>query len=483
MKTRKSQSYRTGYYGEAATGHQGGKMSPYQESYKKKMCTPEEAVRQIKSGDWVDYGNFACAPLTLDAALAARVNEVEDVKVRAMTYPGMAAVAKADPTGTRFVYNNWHFSGGDRKLHDAGNCFYVPFLFHEGPGFYNIIDSDVFCVAVAPMDARGYFNFGSSNSIQMAVAKRAKKVIVEINRNIPHCYGGFNEGIHIDEVDLIVESDHKPLFQLPSAAPSEIDGRIAKLIMEEIHDGSCIQLGIGGMPNAVGKMIAESDLKDLGVHTEMLADSFVDMFEAGRITCKYTKYCPGKMAYTFALGSQKLYDFLDKNPFCASYSVDLVNKPANVSMNDKMVAINTAVELDLFGQVSSESSGPRHISGTGGQFDYTFGADHAPGGKSFICLSSTTKGKNGELISRIRPTFTPGSIITVPRTVTHWVVTEYGKVNLKGKSTWERAEALISIAHPDFRDELVQEAQKMGIWRAGDRKHKIQNPVNLLKTA
>ncbi|MFZ1984081.1 MAG: acetyl-CoA hydrolase/transferase C-terminal domain-containing protein, partial [Desulfatitalea sp.] len=230
-----------------------------------------------------------------------------------------------------------------------------------------------------------------------------------------------------------------------------------------------IQLGIGGMPNTVGMMIAEADLKDLGVHTEMLCDAFVDMYQAGRVTNKKKQIDPGKMVYTFALGSQKLYDFLDHNPCCATYSVDYVNKPERIAMNDKMVAINNAVEIDLYGQVCSESSGIRHISGTGGQFDYIFGSYHSKGGKAFICLTSTKKTKKGDVKSRIMPTLTTGATVTIPRTVVHYVVTEYGMVNLKGKSTWERAELLIGIAHPDMRDQLIRDAEKMGVWRKSNK--------------
>jgi len=218
------------------------------------------------------------------------------------------------------------------------------------------------------------------------------------------------------------------------------------------------------MPNAIGAMIAQSDLKDLGVHTEMLVDSFVDMYEAGRITCRRKQIDKGKMVYTFAMGTQKLYDFLDENPMAISYPVSYTNNPYVIAQNDNMVCINNAVQVDLFGQVASEASGPRHISGTGGQLDFIFGSYKSKGGKGFICLSSTIKDDNGNLVSRIVPTLEPGTIVTVPRTINYYVVTEYGIAMMKGKSTWERAEALINIAHPDFRDELIKEADKMKIW-------------------
>jgi butyryl-CoA:acetate CoA-transferase len=443
----------------------------YREEYERKLAAAEEAVRVVKSGDWVDYGHFTCAPTFLDAALARRAGELHDVKVRALTFPGMASIATTDPEQEHFVYNNWHFSGGDRMLHDKGLCNYIPMLYHEAPAFYSssMIDTDVFMVKVAPMDENGCFNFGPSNSISKHIANRARTVIVEVNTNVPYCYGGKNESIHISEVDCIVESDDKPLLRMTEPVIGEVDRKIASLIVEEIPDGGCLQLGIGAMPNAVGKLIAESDLKDLGVHTEMLVDAYVDMYRAGRITNMNKRDNKGRMVFTFALGTQKLYDFIDHNPCCASYSVDYTNNPENIRANDSTIAINNAVEVDLFCQVSSESSGTRQISGTGGQFDFVFGAFHSKGGKSFICLSSTTKDKNGRVKSRIRPVLEPGSIVTVPRTIVHYVVTEYGKAQLKGKSTWERAEALINISHPDFREELIREAEKMGIWRRSHR--------------
>lgn len=239
--------------------------------------------------------------------------------------------------------------------------------------------------------------------------------------------------------------------------------------MDQIKDGDCLQLGIGAMPNAVGAMIAQSDLKDLGVHTEMLVDSFVDMYEAGKITNRRKQLDKGKMVYTFAMGTKKLYDFLDENPFCASYPVSYTNDPATIRQQDNMICINNAVEVDLFSQVCSESSGVRHISGTGGQLDYIFGSYFSKGGLGLICLTSTYKDKDGSLKSRIVPTLTQGATVTVPRSMNYYVVTEYGIANMKARSTWERAELLINLAHPNFRDELIKEADKMGIWVATNK--------------
>lgn len=435
--------------------------------YNKKLCSPETAVKRIKSGDWVDYGHFLGAPIVLDRALAERKDELFDVKVRSVGFLGMAAVGGPDLERKSFCYNSWHFTGGDRLLHDKGACNYIPLLYHEGPGYYRMknADTDVFMVRAAPMDKNGFFNFGISNSFQRAQAESARTVIVEVNKNMPRCYGGYHEGLHVSEVDAVVESDHAPLFSLPDPPISEVDLEIAEQVVERIENGACLQLGIGAMPNAIGKMIAESSLRDLGVHTEMLCDSFVDMYEAGCISGRHKSIDPGKMVYTFALGSQKLYDFLDHNPACASYPVDYTNKLETIAANDKAVAVNNAVEVDLYGQVSSESSGFRQISGTGGQFDYNYGSYHSRKGQSFICLSSTKTGKNGAVNSRIKPFLDHGSVVTLPRTSVQYVVTEYGIADLKGKSTWERAKALIEIAHPDFRDDLMNAAEEQNIWR------------------
>lgn len=438
----------------------------YSAEYQRKLKPVDEAMKVVKSGDVVHYGEFVMASSYLDAALAKRVEELENVNIYTTTCPFPPKAVLADPDRKHVIYNDWHMSAASRKLHDKNLCNYVPLTYHEGPTFFErgYIAADVALIKVAPMDKHGFFNFGTSVSLTPSYCDSAKTVIAEVNETVPVCLGGNRESIHISEIDYIVEGDNQPMIQLPEVPISDIDKKIAGIVLEQIEDGACLQLGIGAMPNAVGAMIAQSDLKDLGVHTEMLVDSFVDMYEAGRITGRRKQIDKCKMVYTFAMGTNKLYNFLDMNPVCAIAPVDYTNDPFVVGQNDKVMAINNAIEVDLYGQVASESSGIRHISGTGGQFDFIFGSYYSRGGKGLICLTSTFKDKEGQLQSRIKPILTPGAVVTVPRSVNFYVVTEYGIAMLKAKSTWQRAEALINIAHPDLRDDLIKEADRMKIW-------------------
>lgn len=438
----------------------------FEQDYKSKFVTADEAVKVVKSGDLVHYGEFVMNSHILDAALAKRKDELKDVTIRTVTCPFPPQTVLADPEREHFIYNDWHFSGASRKLHDKNLCNYISLTYHEGPSFYErgYVPVDVALIKVTPPDKHGFCNLGTSNSITHAFVDAAKIVIAEVNESVPRCLGGLRETLHVTEIDYFVEGDHKPLINLPELPISDTDKAIASIILDQIKDGDCLQLGIGAMPNAVGAMIAQSDLKDLGVHTEMLVDSFVDMYDAGRITNLRKQLDKGRMVYTFAMGTKKLYDFLDQNPVCASFPVSYTNDPAVIRQQDNMICINNAVEIDLFSQVCSESSGVRHISGTGGQLDYIFGSYGSKGGKGLVCLTSTYKDKEGNLKSRIVPTLTPGAIVTVPRSMNYYVVTEYGIANMKAKSTFERAEALINLAHPDLRDELIAEADKMGIW-------------------
>jgi butyryl-CoA:acetate CoA-transferase len=444
----------------------------YMSEFKRKIVSADEAVKVVKSGDWVNYGEFVMCSSYLDEALARRKDELEGVKVRTTTCPFQPQIALCDPERKHFIYNDWHFSGASRKLHDKNLCNYIPLNYHDAPSYYDrgYAPVDVAMIKVTPPDEHGYVNLGTSNSMTPSICNAAKIIIAEVNETIPRCLGGLRESLHVSEIDYFVLGDNRPLIELPDVKISDVDKKIAENVMKLIEDGSCLQLGIGAMPNAVGAMIAQSDLKDLGVHTEMLVDSYVDMYESGRITGKCKQIDKGKMVYTFAMGTNKLYNFLDNNPVAASFPVDYTNDPVVISQNDKMVCINNAIEVDLYGQVASESSGTRQISGTGGQLDFILAAYMSRGGKGLICLSSTYTDSNGQIRSRIRPTLSPGTIVTVPRNVNSYVVTEYGVAMLRGKSTWERAEALINIAHPDLRDELIEEATANKIWVKSNKK-------------
>ena len=295
-------------------------------------------------------------------------------------------------------------------------------------------------------------------------------IIVEVNTNMPRCLGSKENNIHISDITYIVESTNPPIPTLPQNTPSEVDIAIANQLIDEIPNGACLQLGIGNMPNVLGSLIADSDLKDLGVHTEMYVDALADMTIAGKINGSKKNIDRGLQTYTFGAGSQKLYDFMHENPALNCAPVDYVTNIQTIASINNLISINNAVDMDLYGQVNSESSGFKQISGAGGQLDFVLGAYLSNGGKSFICLSSTYQDKDGTLHSRIRPTLTTGSIVTAARPNPQYIVTEHGKVNLKGRSLWQRAEALISIAHPAFRDELISEAEKMGIWRPSNRR-------------
>ena len=434
--------------------------------YQSKLTTAEEAVKVIKFGDWVDYGFCNTHPHVLDEALARRAPELEDVKVRGGIALWKPAIFDIEEPAKHIIYNSHHTGGFERKHIDTGACFYEPMRYSELPRYYydHINPPDVALIQVGPMDKHGYFNFGVSASHMKAICDTAKILIVEVNQNMPRCLGGFGESVHITDVDMIVEGRNDPMGQMLSAPPTEIDKAVAKQVVERIPNGACLQLGIGGMPNAVGMLLCESDLKDMSVHTEMYVEAFVDLSLCGKISGANKSIDHGRQTYSFAAGSQRVYDFLDDNRMCMAAPVSYVNDIRTIASIDNFMSINNAVDIDLYGQVSSETSGIRHISGAGGQQDFVLGAYLSNGGKSFICLSSTFKKKDGTLASRIRPTLAEGSIVTDTRVNTMYVVTEYGCVNLKGLSSWERAEALISIAHPDFREELIQAAQKQKIW-------------------
>ena len=418
----------------------------------------EDAASLVKSGMWLDYGNSNCQPDVFDRALAARKDDLANVKIRSSLSLRPRAVIEDDPEGKHFHMFSWHFSGYDRKKHDAGRCNYVPLNLGEVPDYYRrFLDPvDIAILKTCPMDEGGYFNFGPTNLWHRAVVERAKLVIVEINRQMPYVFGKEN-GVHLSEVDFIIEGDHQPCAELPNPDPNEIDRTVARRIAAEIEDGSCLQIGIGGMPNAVCCLLLETGVKDLGIHTEMMTDGLGLLYRSGRVTGSRKTLDPGKVTYTFALGSQSLYATANRNPDMYCHQVDYTNSPDIIMKNEKVVSINNTTQVDLQGQVASETDGQRHLSGTGGQLQFVRGAYASKGGKSFICLSSTYE-KRGERRSRIVFSLTPGNIVTTPRSDVMYVVTEFGMVNLKGRSVAERAKAIIALAHPDFREDLERQA-------------------------
>lgn len=451
----------------------------YHQLYKEKLRKPEEAAAMVKDGDWVDYGFFNGKPTLLDKALAARKDELKDIVVTGtVTVLPVPEVVTKDPQGETFTYIDMHFSPITRIMQQIRpNVFYNPLLFGEGEFYYEGKGKypykvghhknykDVLFLRTGPMDENGYFNYGIHNAVTYAQIKATQLIVLEINNNIPKALGGAKEQVHITEVDYIVESEDDPIAELPPSEPSEVDKKIASYVCSFLRDGDCIQLGIGGMPNALGRLIAETDLKDLGGNTEMLAESFIDLVESGKMNGSKKELNRGKVVYAFALGSKRLYDWIDNNTALASYNVEYANHPINLARIKNLVSINQCLEVDLYGQISAESHGFKHISGTGGMWDFVTGAYWSEGGRSFICLPSTHTDKEGKIHSRIVPYFSPGTIVTCPRTMVHFLVTEYGAVCLKGDNTWRKAEKIISIAHPDFRDELIKAAEEQKIWR------------------
>lgn len=445
----------------------------YTALYKQKLTSAEKAAQVVKSGDWVDFGWGNSTPAAFDKAIAARLPELEGVNFRGGVVLRQLEIFKIENPAAHLTWNSWHMSGYERKTIAAGFGYYAPLRYSELPRWYyeNIKHLNVSIFQTTPMDSEGFFNFGLNASHLKAATDCADIVIVEVNKNMPYAVNGVDDKIHISKVDMIIEGDNPPIDQLvDKGEPTDVDKAVAKLIIEEIPNGACLQLGIGGMPNTLGAMIAKSDLKDLGVHTEMYVDAFVDIAQAGKITGARKSIDTGRQVYAFAAGTNKLYDYVHNNPACMGAPVSYTNDARVIAQIDNFMSINNAVDIDLFGQVNSETSGTKHISGAGGQLDFVLGAYLSKGGKSFICCSSTFKDKDGTLLSRIRPTLANGSVVTDTRTNVHWFVTEYGKVNLKGLSTWQRAEALISVAHPDFREQLIAEAEKLHIWTRSNKR-------------
>ena len=418
----------------------------------------EQAAGLVKSGMWLDYGAVLCQPDAFDAALARRSDDLHKVKIRSCLSTRPRAIMAAHPDGTRFFWFSTHFGGTDRKLHDAGIAHYLPVNLGEIPDYYRrFIDPvDMLILKAAPLDKDGYFNFGIANLWHGAIIERARMVIVEECAAMPQVMGPGTR-LHQSEVDHVIPGDGAGLPELPKGPASEVDRVVARLIAAELEDGDCLQIGIGGMPNAVCSLLKDSSIAELGIHTEMLTDGIVDLYHAGKVTGSAKQIDKGKIVCSFALGQKYLYDTVQNNPDFEFHPVDYTNLPHMIMQNNRMMAINNTTQIDLQGQAASESDGHRHISGSGGQLQFVRGAYASKGGKSFICLASTYD-KRGEPRSRIVTALTKGNIVTTPRSDMMYVVTEYGIVNLKGRTVAERAKLLISIAHPKFQEDLERDA-------------------------
>lgn len=443
------------------------KVSNLAEEYKKKLITADDAAAMVKTGDRLHFGLGCGSVIDIDKAIAKRADELKDITVISTVSirekPFETYLATTSNDQVRFA--SAHFNSHDRQMNKDGRCWYIPMLFCELPLFWvnNHNEVDIAMFQVAPMDKHGNFNLGPQVADMWGVIKGAKKVIVEVNENMPIAHG-YQTQLNLYGIDYIVEGSNTPLAELPVKEPTEVDKKIAAHVVEKIRSHSTLQLGIGSLPLCIGQMIADSDLRNINAHTEMLTDAYVDLFEAGKLTGN-KPIDKGKAVYTFAGGSKRLYDFIDDNPICCNAPVDYVNNIATIAQIPNFLSVNSCIQVDLYGQVCSETAGHRQISGTGGQLDFVLGAYQSRGGESFLCTPSTRRMKNGKLESLISPVLPRGAIVTTPRMATNHIVTEYGDVDLKGKSTWERAELLISVAHPDFRDGLIKEAEKMGIWK------------------
>jgi acyl-CoA hydrolase len=426
---------------------------------KRKILGPDAAAAKVKSGDWVEYGFGLGQPDLFDRALAERVASLERVKIRGCLAMRPRAAVEADPEARHLVYLSWYFSGLDRKMHDRDLAHHIPMNFGEAPDYYRrFVDVDIAVLKTAPMDPHGFFNFGPAVTYHKAITEKAKTVIVETDPSMPYVFG-IENAVHINDVDGVIEdrgATAMPELKNPPASP--VDRKVAELLAPEIPSRACLQIGIGAMPNAVCELLATSPIANLGVHTEMFVDSLVSLFEAGKVTGAHKQTNRYQMTYTFAAGSKHMYDFLDRNPACFAGPVDYTNLPNHIMQNDRVISICNAAQIDLSGQACSESAGIRQISGTGGQLQFVRGSYASREGKSFICLASTHE-RDARRSSRIVARIDDCNIITTPRTDVMYVVTEYGIVNLKGKSVPERARALISIAHPDFRDDLERQAR------------------------
>lgn len=417
-----------------------------------KAVSAAEAVKVIKSGDHIHLSSVASAPECLIEAMCerGRNKEFKNVYIHHLHTEGSAPYANQEFEGI-FQHDAFFVGSNVRKDVQAGYADYIPIFLSETQKLYRegYLPCDVAMVQVCPPDAHGYVSLGTSVDATLAAVEVAKTVIAVVNSNVPRSFG--DAMIPMSMIDIFVE-DNTPLMPAHFSQPNEQEVAIGKYCAELIEDGACLQMGIGAIPNAVLAQLGNH--KNLGIHTEMFADGVLPLVESGVINGANKKLDRGKMVSTFLMGSQKVYDFIDNNPMVAMMDVGYTNDPFVIAQQPKMTAINSALQVDITGQVCADSLGTKFFSGVGGQIDFIYGASRSEGGKAIIAMPSVTK--NG--ISKIAPILTPGAGCVTTRNHIHWFVTEYGAVNLYGKSLQERARLLISVAHPDHREELERAA-------------------------
>jgi acyl-CoA hydrolase len=428
------------------------------DDYKKKLVSAEEAVSVVKSGDRVYISGNAATPYVLMRALAQRKDELTNVELVHVLLMGEDPLSRPEMEG-HFRHNSLFVGPADRKAINEGRADYVPIFLHQIPDlFYSgQMPIDVAMLHLSPPDEHGFMSFGVEVLASKAAAEKARIVIAQVNDQMPRVLG--DSFIHVSRVHKIVEVS-EPLPELERAPMTEVELKIGQYIADLIEDGCTLQLGIGGIPDAV--LASLKNRRELGIHTEMVSDGVMEAIEAGIVTGSRKTLHPYKVIMTFVLGSKKLYDFVDNNPIFEAHPTDYTNHPFIVAQNEKMVAINSAIEVDITGQVCSDSIGTYIYSGFGGQVDFIRGAAHSKGGKPIIALPSTAK--NGE-VSRIVPYLKQGAGVVTTRADVRYVVTEYGVAYLYGKNLQERTKALINIAHPKFRADLIKEAKKRNLLR------------------
>jgi acyl-CoA hydrolase/GNAT superfamily N-acetyltransferase len=422
----------------------------WRERYKEKLKTADQALEVLGPGDRVFIGSACGTPQKLVQALADR--PIEDVEIVHLLTLGVADYAQ-ERMASRYRANAFFISANVRPAVWEGRADYTPIFLSEIPALLRSgrLPLDVALIHVTPPDEHGFCSFGVSVDITKPAADAARHVIAEVNPRMPRTLG--NSFIHVSRIDALVENE-APLYEFVTPGESEAARRIARNVADLVEDGSTIQVGYGGIPNALLHYLKGK--KDLGVHTEVFSDSTIDLIEAGVITNRRKTLHPGKVVASFAMGSRRLFDYIDNNPMFEFHPVDYTNDPFVIAQNEKMVSINSALEVDLTGQVCADSIGYQFYSGIGGQVDFVRGAARSHDGKAIIVLRST---RDNDRFSRIVPTLTEGAGIVTSRGDVHYVVTEWGVAYLHGKSVRERALALISIAHPKFRSELFKLAK------------------------